>query len=160
MTASASYPFCLATIVTDKAIAGMLEAEREGSTQGHYRDSHPWLIARELLADAREDDRQLPILFASQSSQGEAHFSHWSVIRDIEVVELHRGEWDSRATFGALQPMNPIWEAIDSVFVKASEEQMQREAREGIRVFRTALDEYHIHPYAICETPAFILEIL
>ena len=33
---------------------------------------------------------------------------------------------------------------------------MDREKREGIRVHRTMLDEHHIHPYAICETPAFI----
>ena len=33
---------------------------------------------------------------------------------------------------------------------------MDREEREGIRVHRTMLDEHHIHPYAICETPAFI----
>ena len=62
--------------------------------------------------------------------------------------------------FGDLVPFNPIWESIDSVFVKASQEQMDRELKEGIRVFRQALDEHHIHPYAICETPAFITEAL
>lgn len=158
MTVSASYPFCIATIVTHKAIEGMLNAESEGSTEGSYRDAHPWLVAEDLLKSAKTLDQELPILFASQNEDRSCHFSHWSVLKQIEVVELHRGQWDTRATFEHLAPFNPIWEAIDSVFVKPSQEQLERETREGIRVFRTALDEHHIHPYAICETPIFIVE--
>lgn len=156
MSTSASYPFCIATIVTHKAIEAMLE----GSGTGSYRDEHPWLIAREILAKANAEDLQLPILFANTAEDGPAAFSHWSTISGIEVVELHRGQYDSRCSFGTLTPFNPIWESIDSVFVKASQEQMDREAQENIRVFRQALDEYHIHPYAICETPVFITEAL
>lgn len=152
MSVSASNQFCIATVVTDKAIEAMLEAGGEGS----YRDEHPWLVAKDLLD---ESSTPVPILFAC-ASEGGMHFSHWSLIRAIDVVELHRGTWDTRCSFSALQPMNPIWEAVDSVFVKASAEQMEREQREGIRVSRQALDEHHIHPYAICETPAFIVELL
>jgi hypothetical protein len=142
--------------VTEKAIEAMLEA----GVEGNYRDTHPWLVARELLDQAQALDQLLPILFASKPEHGHARFSHWSTLIEIDVVELHRGQWDTRAKFGHLQATNPIWDSIDSVFVKASQEQMDREAKEGIRVFRTALDEYHIHPYAICETPAFIEEAL
>lgn len=156
MSTSASYPFCIATIVTHKAIEAMLE----GSGTGSYRDEHPWLIAREMLARASADGLQLPILFACGADNEPAAFSHWSTVAEIDVVELHRGQWDSRCSFGKLVPFNPIWESIDSVFVKASQEQMDREALENIRVFRQALDEYHIHPYAICETPVFITEAL
>ena len=156
MSNSASYPFCIATIVTEKAITAMLEASGTGS----YRDEHPWLVARDLLSAADNAQQQLPILFAVTGNGQAAHFSHWSVIRNIDVVELHRGQWDSRCHFDTLQPFNPIFEAIDSVFIKASAEQMERESREGIRVSRLALDEHHIHPYAICETPAFITEAL
>jgi hypothetical protein len=156
LSTSASYPFCIATIVTHKAIEAMLE----GSGTGSYRDEHPWLIAQEILAISNGEALQLPILFANTAEDGPAMFSHWSTISGIEVVELHRGQYDSRCSFGSLTPFNPIWESIDSVFVKASQEQMDREAKEGIRVFRQALDEYHIHPYAICETPAFITEAL
>ena len=156
MSTSASHPFCIATIVTDKAIEAMLE----GSGTGSYRDEHPWLVAKDLLAAAQAEDQLLPILFAVTGAGSEPHFSHWSTVTDIDVVELHRGQWDSRCKFNRLQPFNPIFEAIDSVFVKASFEQMEREQREGIRVFRQALDEYHIHPYAICETPVFITEAL
>lgn len=156
MTRSASYPFCIATIVTDKAIEAMLE----GGGSGHYRDESPWLIAQEMWQQAAIDQQALPILFATKGQQTPALFTHWSVINDIDVDELHRGQWLTRCSFEQLQPFNPIWDAIDSVFVKASAEQMAREAREGIRVYRQALDEYHIHPYAICETPAFITEAL
>ena len=153
MTSSASYPYCIATIVTAKAIEALLEASGEGA----YRDNQPWLVARDLLAKAAAEEQPLPILFACKPDDGgPATFTHWSLITDIDVVELHRGQWDTRVKFTQLEAVNPIWEEIDSVLVKASAEQMEREAREGIRVFRTALDEHHIHPYAICETPAFI----
>ncbi|MEM7080115.1 MAG: hypothetical protein AAF513_15955 [Pseudomonadota bacterium] len=156
MSSSASCPFCIATIVTDKAIESLLENQG----QGNYRDTHPWLVAARLLERAGESAQSLPILFASKPDAGPAIFSHWSTISRIDVVELHRGQWDSRVAFQRLQAFNPIWSDVDSVFVMPSAEQLQREQEEGIRVVRQALDEYHIHPYALCETPAFILEAL
>lgn len=156
MDRSARHPFCIATIVTAKAIEAMLEV----GGSGHYKDESPWLIAQEMLQAATAADQILPILFASKSHHSRAYFSHWSVIHDIDVDELHRGQWLTHCSFGQLQPFNPIFEDVDSVFLKASAEQMAREAREGIRVYRQALDEFHIHPYAICETPAFITEAL
>lgn len=161
MSSSASYPFCIATMVTQKAIAALLEgAFSEDSGSRSYRDTHPWLIARDMLAKAESENLVLPILFACASDDAPAEFSHWSSIRAIDVVELHRGQWDSRCDFLTLRAFNPIWSPIDSVFVKASAEQMAREELENIRVFRQALDEHHIHPYAICETPAFITQVL
>ena len=109
----------------------------ESSGEGSYRDEHPWLVARDLFADAQAADQALPILFAAKEADHESYFSHWSVIANIEVFELHRGQWDTRCSFGHLQPMNPIWQSIDSVLIKASQEQMDREDREGIRVYRT-----------------------
>ena len=154
-TLERSFPYCIATVVTSKAIDALLE----GGGEGHYRHTHPWLVAAQLLAQSNDRQQILPILFANQSEQT-VSFTHWSVLTNIDVVELHRGQWESRASFTALMPMNPIWESIDSVFVKASDEQLRREEIEGIRVFRTALDEHHIHPYAICETPTFVSAIL
>ena len=133
----------------------MLEAGGEGS----YRDNHPWLIARDFLTRATEEALKVPILFASMD-ESQVAFSHWSTIDMIDVIELHRATWDTRVHFDALRDMNPIFEPIDSVFLKASDEQMAREQLEGISVSRTSLDEHHIHPYAICETPAFIIEAL
>lgn len=145
-----AHEYCIATVVTEKAIEAMLEA----SGQGAYKDDHPWLVAADIIAAA---EQPVPILFAV-SADGHAHFSHWAFIEQIEVVELHRGQWGTHCRFSRLHAMNPIWHDVDSVFVKASSEQMEREVREGIRVSRIALDEHHIHPYAICETPAFILD--
>jgi hypothetical protein len=152
LSTTASNPYCIATVVTHKAIEAMLEA----GGKGNYRDEHPWLVAKDLFEQA---DLTVPILFASTGDAG-TEFSHWSTITHIEVVELHRGQWDTRCSFGDLQTMNPIWTPIDSVFIKPSAEQLEREVRENIRVIRHALDEHHIHPYAICETPAFISEAL
>ena len=164
MSVSASHPYCIATVVTKKAIEAMLEAAAESSDRkgGTYKDNHPWLIARDIFQRARDNGEQLPILFASidEDNGGEVYFSHWSTIDELEVVELHRATWDTRCHFNALEPMNPIFEPIDSVFLKASDEQMAREALEGISVSRLSLDEHHIHPYAICETPAFVQEAL
>ena len=151
MSNSASSPWCIATVVTEKAIASMLEISGEGS----YLDQHPWLVAKDLMESTA---LPVPILFASLSEQS-ITFSHWSLISAIDVVELHRASWETRCRFGHLQPMNPIWSDVDSVFLKPSSEQLDREQREGIRVSRQALDEHHIHPYAICETPAFIADL-
>ena len=157
MSVSASYPYCIATVVTKKAIESMLEAAAESPDRkgGTYKDNHPWLVAKDIFQSARSAGQQLPILFACMDESA-VYFSHWSTIDELEVVELHRATWDTRCHFNALQPMNPIFEAIDSVFLKASDEQMAREKLEGIGVSRLSLDEHHIHPYAICETPVFI----
>ncbi|MEM9623441.1 MAG: hypothetical protein AAF993_17470, partial [Pseudomonadota bacterium] len=112
MSSGASYPYCIATIVTHKAIESMLE----GTGQGSYRDSHPWLVARRLLQQALTAGQQMPILFATlEDAEHPAMMSHWAWIQDIDVVELHRGHWESRCTFAPLHPVNPIWEPIDSL---------------------------------------------
>jgi len=153
---SASHPYCIATVVTDKAIDSMLEAGGDGT----YKDTHPWLLALDMFDAATQAGELVPILFASMHDDGRVTFTHWSTIDDLSVVELHRATWDTRCHFKSLYPMNPIFEPIDSIFIKASFEQMERERREGIRVSRKALDENHIHPYAICETPVFVMEAL
>ena len=146
-------PFCLATVVTHKAMDSLLEISGRGS----YRDTHPWLVAKDMLDQSQAEGLQLALLFACQHEDKQVSFTHWSTVTQVDVVELHRGEWESRCHFGALHDMNPIWSDISSVFVKPSDEQLRREQIENIRVFRTELDEHHIHPYAICETPPFIL---
>ena len=151
-----SYPYSIATIVTDKAIEVMLESE----TEGDYKDDHPWLVAEEIFDKACSIDRVIPILFASRKPGIESKFSHWSTIKAVSVTELHRGKWETRVRFDRLEQFNLIWGDIDSVMLKTSQEQMDREQKENIRTYRTSLSENHIHPYAICETPAFIDEYL
>jgi hypothetical protein len=144
------YPYCICAPVSEKALQALLEA----SGRGTFKDEHPWLVARELLEDARSEGSALPILFAVGPP---SQFSHWGFIEALEVLELHRGSWQTACSFSPLQPVNPIWSALDSLLQKPSGEQLRREALEGIHQHRHALTEGELRPYAICETPAFIL---
>jgi hypothetical protein len=143
------HAYCICTTVSAKALAALLE----NGGRGTYRDEHPWLIARDLVAAARQAGERVPVLFASGRP---ARFSHWSFIDALEVLELHRARWETACSFSALQPVNPIFEEIDSLFLKPSSEQLDRERREGIPRHRHPLTERELHPYAICETPPFI----
>ena len=143
-------PWCIATVVTEKAIEGLLES----GSGGVYKDSHPWLVAQDLFQSMATRDQLLPILLATGQPLA---FSHWSAIEQIDVIELHVGQWETACRFEALKPMHPIFSELSSVFLKPASEQLERERREGLRQHRTSLDVMHVHPYAICETPAFIL---
>lgn len=145
-----SYRYCICTTVDGKALQALLEA----SGRGTYKDGHPWLVARDFLRRANEEGMQLAILFATGAPHA---FSHWGHIENIDVHQLHRGQWETRCRFTPLQPINPIWTSVDSVFLKPSDEQLQRESLEGIHQHRYPLTERELHPYAICETPAFLL---
>ena len=140
---------CICTVVRAKALAAILE----GTGAGSYRDTHPWLIAQELLCAAAAATARLAVLFATGEP---AAFSHWAFVKSINVRELHKGAWETCCTFEPLQRVNPIWEALDSVSLAPSAEQLRRERLEPVRNHRQALDMTLIHPYAVCETPAFI----
>ena len=140
---------CVCAVVAEKALAGLLEA----SGQGVYSDDHPWLVARERLIEATARGERLAVMFAVDAP---LRFSHWAFVKEIDVRELHKGAWETRCAFEPLQPVNPIWEAIDSVALAPSAEQLRREEIEPVRKHRQPLDSSLIHPYALCETPAFI----
>ncbi len=143
--------YCLATVVTRKAIDNLLES----GTEGAYRDNHPWIVAREMFEAARAAGEAVPLLLAVDDGAG-LMLSHWALILEIEAMELHRGRWDSVCRFGALREVNPIWQALDSVALKPGADQLRREAVEDLTVHRYHLDATAIRPYAICETPAFV----
>jgi hypothetical protein len=145
------YPYCLCTTVAGRALKNLLE----NTGRGTYKDSHPWLIAQEFQQTARGSDKLLPILFATGSP---SQFSHWAFIENLSVVELHHNSYESLCEFSRLEPVNPIWTDLDTVFLKPSNEQLQREVLEDIHQHRYPLTEGEIHPYAICETPPFILQ--
>lgn len=136
----------IAILVDGTAIQRILEA----GTDARWVDTHPWYVARDLLAAAQARDRGLSLLLADA---GTRTFRYWSDIRSIEVVEYTRGSCETRVTLGRLVPISPIWEAIDSVFLLPSQEQLHREAIEPIGTHRTALRTADLHPYAICEAP-------
>jgi len=146
---STPYPYCVATTVSSEALKVLLESSGEGK----YRDTHPWLAALDLLDAARSADAMLPVLFASGQP---SRFSHWGCVTDLAVVELHRATWETVLSFTPLEPVNPIWVELDSVVLKPTAEQLDREVRENIHRHRYPVNEGEIHPYAICETPAFI----
>ena len=146
-------PYCVCTTVTRKALDALLE----NGVDGAYRDEHPWFAARELMLAERQSGRRLALLLAVEDPGEEVVFSHWAMIEDIDVETLHRGAWLTRVRFVGLAPVNPIWHALDSVMLKPGDDQLRREALEPIRQHRQVLDARHAHPYAVCETPAFIL---
>ncbi len=150
---------CIGTAVSKKALDAILE----NAGQSAYRDAHPWIVARELLDSATVAGERLPVLFAIESENHAAGdeatalaFSHWAFVRAIDVRTLYRGVWETRCTFEPLARVNPIWEALDSVVLAPSREQLHREQVESVRIHRQPLTAALIHPYAVCETPAFI----
>jgi hypothetical protein len=145
------YEYCICATAAEKAIRSLLEV----SGAGTYRVNDPWLIAAEFLSAATDAQRALPILFATGKP---LQFSHWGIVQNLEVVELHRGAFETRCEFSPLQPVNPIWAPIDSLMLRPSEVQLRREDLEGIRKHRHELTIGELHPYAICETPGFLLE--
>ncbi len=153
--------FCFCAPVTRAALDALLEASDQG--RGAYRDSHPWLVARALWQNVDSNSSgladQVAILLACAERNSEPILSHYALIDDIDVVELHRGSWESRCRFGVLSPMHPVWQALDSVMLWPSAEQRQRESLEGLKQHRTALSGSTLHPYAICETPEFIRQL-
>lgn len=149
-TMTAIHPYCLVAPVAAKALQHLLEGEGRGT----YRDTHPWLVAREMFLDARAAGERVAVLFAVSE---QLTFSHWAFVETLEVIELHRATWESALGFSPLQPVNPIWEPLDALLLRPTLEQLRREKLEGIHQHRYALNNGELHPYAICETPAFIL---
>jgi hypothetical protein len=145
-----TYPYCLCTTVSEKALQALLEA----SGRGTYRDTHPWLVAADLLRLAEAAGQRLPVLFAAGRP---LQFSHWGFVETLAVVELHRATWETACTFTPLKPVNPIFQEIDSLFLQPTAEQLTRERLEDIHQHRYPVTEAELHPYAICETPAFIV---
>ncbi len=144
-----AYPYCIAVTVSAKALTAILD----NGGRGAYLDHHPWLLAEELLQAARDEGTVLPLILATGSP---LELAHWAAIREIDVEEFHKGSWESRCHFDALHPVSPVFTALDSLMLKPGDDALRREQLEDVRPWRHALDERHIRPYAICETPAFI----
>jgi hypothetical protein len=145
MPAFASFCFCAP--VAAKSLAVLLEVP----AGGEYRDAHPWLVAQEMLAAARGEDRTVVLLLATDDG-----FSHWAPVIDIDVLRYQGGGAESRIRFGRLSPVGPIWQPLDALVLLPSVERLRRERLEGLRPSREALSGRTLHPYAICEAPAFL----
>ena len=142
-------PYCLCAPVTEKA----LENVRANGGAGAYKDTHPWYLARELLAEARSRGETLPILFASGLPE---EFGWWAEVEDIDVEAFHVGTWETRCGFRGLRPVADIFRPLDSIALYPGNEQLRREAIEPIAQHRQYLTPRLLRPYAIAETPPYV----
>jgi len=148
-----STPFCLATVVVDKALESLLAS----GAQAQIKDDHPWLVAEREFSRAMRAGLRVPLLLAVQGeSVHDCNFSHWAWIDRIEVLELSGKRFTSRIELAALSEVSPLFAELDSVSLKPADEQLLREDVESVRTQRTSLTEQHLRPYAICESPGFI----
>lgn len=145
----AAHPLCLAVAVNGDALERLLA---EGDVGG-YRDSHPWYVAATLLAAAKAQDQALYLLLAAGSP---LRLSHWAEVVDIDV-HRYASNRETQVKIGATGGISPLFEELESVTLAPSTWQLEREQQEGLRVRRVHLDSHWIRPYAICETPAFLL---
>ena len=143
-------PFCFVTVTDQKALDAIHES---GSSNGSFRDRHPWLVAQELLDAANANKERVPLVFVVEP---ELKLKDWAIVRDIDVATYSGQAYETHCSFEQLRPVNPIFEDLDSMVLLPSDEQIHRETLEPIRKYRQHLDEFHVFPYAVCETPAFV----
>ena len=141
--------YCFVTVTDQKALDAVHES---GSSNGSFRDRHPWLVAQELLELANSNEEQVPLVFVVEP---ELKLKDWAIVREIDVVTYSGQAYETQCAFEHLRPVNPIFEELNSLILLPSSEQVHRETLEPIRKYRQHLDERHVFPYAICETPAF-----
>lgn len=142
-------PYCFVTVTDQKALDAVHES---GTSNGSFRDRHPWLVAHELLQLANENEELVPLLFVVEP---DLKLKDWAIVRDIDVATYSGQAYKSHCSFELLRPVNPIFEELNSLVLLPSKEQIHREKLEPVRKYRQHLDELHVFPYAICETPAF-----
>lgn len=147
-------PFCVVTVTDQRALASVHES---GSLRGSFRDRHPWLVAKELFTEANTTGQVLPLVFAVEP---DLKLKDWAIVTDIDVATYSGQAFETRCSFERLQAVNPIFEALDSLVLLPSSEQLHREELEPIRKYRQHLDAIHVHPYAVCETPPFVFATL
>ncbi len=145
----AAHPLCLAVAVNGSALERLLA---QGDVGG-YRDSHPWYVAATLLGTAQAQGDSFYLLLAADSP---LRLSHWAEVVDIEV-HRYASTRETRVRIGATGEVSPLFEDLESVTLAPTAWQLEREQQEGLRVRRVHLDHHWIRPYAICETPAFLL---
>lgn len=142
-------PYCICAPTSERALDVLLGQ----SGAGAYKDTHPWHLARELLAETRNNGEALVLLLAAGEPPA---FAWWAEIQDIDIVAFRRGTWETRCEFSTLRPVHAIFQPLDSIALYPGTEQRRREVLEPITPHRQFLDARLLRPYAICETPAFV----
>ncbi|MEM7217617.1 MAG: hypothetical protein AAF515_04575 [Pseudomonadota bacterium] len=142
-------PWCLATVVADKALAALLES---GGTP-RFKDDAPWLLAKTEFERAAAANLRVPLLLLEDPGLA---WRYWCLIDSIDVLELSGKRFASEVTMTALREITPLFRELDSVLLRPDGLQIAREAREGVRMLRHPVTEAYVRPYAFCETPGFI----
>ena len=138
------------TVTDHRALDAIHEA---GSHSGSFKDRHPWHVAKERFDAARANQQQVAVIFVVEP---ELKLQDWALIEDIDVATYSGQKYETRCTFKQLRPVTTIFEDLGSLVLLPSSEQLHREKLEPIRQYRNHLDQVHLYPYAICETPAFM----
>lgn len=99
-----------------------------------YRERKKWVRAKQLLDEAKRAGKRLPVIFAP--AEGTFHLFAWALLDEVLPDET------SSYTFSELQLFDP--QPHKSTLRKASDGE--------------PLDEWFIRPYAICQTPNYLIQ--
>ena len=147
------YRYCIATLLNRATLDSILDQ----SNLAKIKDSHPWVVAKRVTESAHLSNQACPLLIGSLDENSEQKLSHVAIIQSIELQKRSTSALFTEVEIRDIREINPIWEDLDSIALKPSFEQIERENEEGLRTFRYHLDSRTIVPYAICETPAFLM---
>ena len=147
------YRYCIATLLNRATLDSILDQ----SDLAKIKDSHPWVVAKRITELAHSNNQSCPLLIGSLDENNEQKLTHTAIIQSIEIQNRSTSALFTEIEIKDIRVINPIWENLDSIALKPSFEQNERENEEGLRTFRYHLDSRTIAPYAICETPAFLL---
>jgi hypothetical protein len=111
-----------------------LRATLANGGRGTYTENKKWVKAKQLLEKAKRAGKRLPVIFAP--AEGTRHLFAWAVLDEVVPDET------SRYTFSGLQLFDP--QPYKTTLRKASNGE--------------PLDEQFIRPYAICQTPDYLVE--
>jgi transcriptional regulator with XRE-family HTH domain len=103
---------------------------------GTFTERKKWVRARQLLEEAKRAGKRLPVIFAP--AEATRHLFAWALLDEIVPDE------ESAYTFSGLRLFDP--QPLKATLKKASDGE--------------PLDPWFIRPYAICQTPDYLLEQL
>jgi hypothetical protein len=122
--------FCIYTIKHSDDLRAALSAGGRGT----YTERKKWVRAKQLLEEAKRAGKRLPVIFAA--AEGTFHLVAWGLLEEVVPDET------SSYTFSELRFFEP--QPHKSTLKKASDGE--------------PLDEWFIRPYAICQTPDYLVE--
>ena len=111
-----------------------LRATLANGGRGTYTERKKWVRAKQLLEEAKRTGKRLPVIFAP--AEGTFQLFAWALLDEVVPDET------SSYTFSELR-----------LFDGQHHKSTLRKASDG-----EPLDEQFIRPYAICQTPDYLVE--